>query len=348
LRPYIELFGLGGDRMKASGVNLLYHTDRLSILGFWEVLKHLPFIREVEKKVLEEIEKRKPSLAILIDYPGFNLRLAKKLKERNIPVMYYVSPQVWAWGKGRIPKIKRLVDKMVVVFEFEKVMYEKEGLKAEWFGHPLLEIVRANYSKSDFLKKNGIEKYIGLFPGSRLQEIERILPAMRDSLTALASQGLRYKGIVGCAPGIDEALYRKLGGDSLAYLRGQTYDLMAYSELNLVASGTATLECAILGQPLFVLYKTSPITYQIAKSLIKIPFVGLVNVVAGEKIVPEFIQGDCRGDLISNEMHKFLNKKDYRDEMRAKISAVKSKLGAPGASRKTAEAALAMIKAPAN
>jgi lipid-A-disaccharide synthase len=349
LRPDIDLFGLGGDRMKASGVSLLYHTNQLSILGFWEVLKHLPFIREVENKLLEEIDTRKPSLAILIDYPGFNLRLAKKLRERKIPVMYYVSPQVWAWGKGRIAKIKRLVDKMVVVFEFEKEMYEQEGLKAEWFGHPLLEIVSAKYSKDEFLKVNGLgDKYIGLFPGSRLQEIERILPAMRDSLKSLAHLGLQYHGVVGCAPGIDESLYRTLGGDSLAYLQGQTYDLMAHSEFNLVASGTATLECAILGQPLFVLYKTSPITYHIARSLIKIPFVGLVNVVAGEKIVPEFIQGDCSPNLISKEMQKFLTDKRYRDQMLTKISTVKSKLGAPGASKKTAEAALGMITTPAN
>ena len=350
LRPELELFGLGGDRMDTSGVSLLYHTNQLSILGFWEVLKHLPFIREVERKLLEEIDRRKPSLAILIDYPGFNLRLAKKLKKRGIAVMYYVSPQVWAWGKGRIAKIKQIVDKMVVVFEFEKEMYEKEGMKAEWYGHPLLEIVHPRHQKDEFLRRNelGDTKYIGLFPGSRIQEIERILPAMREALAELTRRGINYKGIVGCAPGIDDKLYQKLGGDSLLYLRAQTYDLMAYSELNLVASGTATLECAILGRPLFVLYETSPITYHIAKSMIKIPFVGLVNVVAGEKIVPEFIQGDCKGSLIADQMKVFFNDESYRNEMIERLSQLKAKLGSQGASKQAALAALSMIKSPAN
>jgi lipid-A-disaccharide synthase len=350
LRPELELFGLGGDRMDTGGVNLLYHTNQLSILGFWEILKHLPFIREVERKLLEEIDRSKPSLAILIDYPGFNLRLARKLKERKIPVMYYVSPQVWAWGKGRIAKIKRIVDKMVVVFQFEREMYEKEGLKAEWYGHPLLEIVYARHTKEEFLKRNGLgdTRYIGLFPGSRIQEIERILPVMRDTISGLTNRGVTYKGIVGCAPGIDDGLYKKLGGDSLLYLRDQTYDLMAYSELNLVASGTATLECAILGRPLFVLYETSPITYHIAKSMIKIPFVGLVNVVAGEKIVPEFIQGDCRANLIASQMMEFFADESYRNRMIKKLSQVKAKLGNQGASKKVAQAALGMLENPAN
>ena len=188
LRPDIELFGLGGDRMFASGVELLYHTNLLSFLGFWEVLKHLGFIRRVEQDLLSKIDEKKPSLAILIDYPGFNMRLAKKLRERKIPVMYYVSPQVWAWGKGRIPGIKNLVDKMVVVFQFEKEIYEKEGLPAEWYGHPLLEIVSAQYTREDFLRRNGFrqdERLIGLFPGSRLQEIERILPVMKDAFARL-------------------------------------------------------------------------------------------------------------------------------------------------------------------
>jgi lipid-A-disaccharide synthase len=337
--------------MDTCGVSLLYHTNQLSFLGFWEVLKHLPFIKKVERDLLERIDKRKPSLAILIDYPGFNLRLAEKLKARGIPVIYYVSPQVWAWGKGRIAKIKRLVDKMIVVFEFEKEMYLKEGVKADWFGHPLLEIVHPRNTREDFLKKNNLAsdtRFIGLFPGSRLQEIERILPVMRDSLAELSKQGLTLKGIIGCTPGIDDKLYRNLGGANLLYMRAQTYDLMTYSELNLVASGTATLECAILGRPLFILYKTSPATYHIAKSLIKIPYVGLVNVVAGEKIIPEFIQRDCRPEQIARQMQIFFKDDNYKNEMLAQVSKIKSKLGQPGASKKVAELVLSILDRAAN
>jgi lipid-A-disaccharide synthase len=350
LAPEVELFGIGGDRMDMSGVNLIYHVNQLSFLGFWEVMKHLPFIREVEKNILTQIDTRKPDLAILIDYPGFNLRLAKKLKDRRIPIMYYVSPQVWAWGRGRIGKIKSLVSKMIVAFEFEKRMYESEGLLADWFGHPLLEIVHPRLNRIDFLKKAGLSlesKYIGLFPGSRKQEIEKILPIMRDSLIELSKLNPDLFGLVGCAPGIDDKFYSEIGGRKLRYFHSQTYDLMAYSELNLVASGTATLESAIMGKPLFILYKTSIITYLIAKNLIKIPYIGLVNVVAEKKIVPEFIQGRCKPELIAIDAQKYLNGDIDKVEMLSNLESIKGKLGKPGASKKVAEAALKMIRLPA-
>lgn len=346
LRPDIQLFGLGGDRMDISGVDIRYHINQLSFLGFWEVLKHIPFIKEVERDLLKQIAERRPSLAVLIDYPGFNLRLARRLKSLDIPVMYYVSPQVWAWGRGRISKIKKLVDKMVVVFQFEKEVYEKEGMTVEWYGHPLLEIVKPRYERDEFLKKLGVEpgfKYIGILPGSRRQEIERILPVMKKALEISSSTGPGLKGIVGCAPGIDDDFYREVGGDDMLYVRSLTYDLMEYAELNLVASGTATLECAILGKPLFILYKTSPITYVIARRLVKIPYVGLVNVVVGGKIVPEFIQKDCKSGLIADEIKLFFSDDNYRHRMLERLSSVKDKLGTVGASKKVAETALGMI-----
>jgi lipid-A-disaccharide synthase len=346
LRPDIELFGIGGDRMDMAGVNLRYHVNQLSFLGFWEVVKHLPFIKEVEQNILAAVNERRPGLAILIDYPGFNLRLAEKLHAMNIPIMYYVSPQVWAWGKGRIEKIKRLVDKMVVVFEFEKDLYAREGMTVEWHGHPLLDIVEPKFGRTDFLKKLGLshdDSYIGLFPGSRRQEIEKILPVMRGALISLANDNLPVRGIVGCAAGIDDALYRAIAGDSLQFIRANTYDLMTHSELNLVASGTATLESAMLGRPLFVLYKTSGLTYLIARQLVKIPFIGLVNVVAGEKIAPEFIQGDCKPPIVAGEMKKHLKDRALLGQMATRLSGVRSKLGQPGASERVARTALEML-----
>ncbi len=349
LRPDIELFGLGGDRMDISGVHIRYHINQLSFLGFWEILKHIPFVKEVERDLLKQVADRKPSLAVLIDYPGFNLRLARRLKSLNIPVMYYVSPQVWAWGRGRISKIRRLIDKMVVVFQFEKEVYEKEGMTVEWYGHPLLEIVKPRYERDEFLKKLGVEsglRYIGILPGSRIQEIERILPVMKKAVEISSSSGLGLRGIVGCASGIDDDFYRRVGGDDMLYVRGLTYDLMEYAELNLVASGTATLECAILKKPLFILYKTSPVTYMIARRLVKIPYVGLVNVVAGERIVPEFIQKECKSDLIAEEIESFFSDDSYRQRMLQRLSSVKDKLGTAGASKKVAETALRMIDSP--
>jgi len=346
MRPDIDLFGLGGDRMEISGVELRYHINQLSFLGFWEVVKHLPFIKRVEKDLLDQIAIRKPSLAVLIDYPGFNLRLAKRLKALNIPIMYYVSPQVWAWGKKRINRIKNLVDLMIVIFKFEKEIYEKVDMPVRWYGHPLLEIVKPNYDRAEFLAKLNLEpdgRYLGIFPGSRKQEIEKILPVMRDVLAGMTASGINLKGIVGCAPGIDDGIYRKYGGEGLIFSRGMTYDVMQHAYLNLVASGTATLECAILGRPLFILYRTSPVTYLIARSLVKIPYVGLVNVVAGTKIVPEFIQGNCRADGIAGEATLFFNSDNYRQGMLERLSALRGKLGEEGASKKAAETAIGMI-----
>lgn len=346
LRPDIELFGLGGDRMDISGVDIRYHVNQLSFLGFWEVLKHLPFVKRVEGDLLNQIRERKPSLAILIDYPGFNLRLARKLKSLNIPIMYYVSPQVWAWGRGRVSKIKKLVDKMVVVFQFEKEIYEKEGVSVEWHGHPLLEIVKPRYKRAEFIKKLGLEpgsRYIGIFPGSRKQEIEKIVPVMKKAVEMGTSSDLDLRGIVGCAPGIDIDFYRKICGDNMLHVRDSTYDLMEYAELNLVASGTATLECAILNKPLFIMYRTSAVTYMIAKRLVKIPNIGLVNVVAGEKIVPEFIQKDCNSDLLAAEIELFFSDDGYKKRMLERLSSVKNMLGTAGASKKAAETALRMM-----
>jgi len=346
LRPDIELFGIGGDRMDMAGVNLRFHVNQLSFLGFWEVIKHIPFIKEVERSLLAHVIQRKPDLAILIDYPGFNLRLAKRLHAMNVPVIYYVSPQVWAWGKGRIEKIKRLVNLMIVVFEFEKKMYEQAGMNAEWYGHPLLDIVKPKHERADFFHKLGLghdNAYIGLFPGSRRQEIEKILPVMRATMEKLQIAGRPLKGVVGCAPGIDDRFYRHLGSNKLHYISSNTYDLMSHSELNLVASGTATLECAILGRPLFVLYKTSAVTYLIARQLVKIPYIGLVNVVAGDKIVPEFIQGNCRAQIIVDEIQRFFSDMAFREGMVAKLSTVKSMLGPPGASQRVAQAAINLL-----
>ncbi len=345
-RAELEIFGLGGDRMKNAGVDILYHIDRLAFLGFWEVIKHIPFIRSVEKDVLEEAAKRKPLLAVLIDYPGFNMRLAKKLKSMGIPVLYYVSPQVWAWGKGRIEKIKNLVDRMIVVFEFEKKMYAGEGFEVEYFGHPLLEIVNPRLRAEEFKDRIGIkenEKYIGLFPGSRLQEVKMILPIMRDAVRKLSDSGIDIKGIIGRAPGLDDSVYTEITAEEFPLVTGFTYDLMSNSELNFVASGTATLECAILGKPLFVLYKTSMLTYLIAKRLIKIPDIGLVNVVAGRRIAPEFVQGNCRPGLIAEEAKRYLSNETFRSRITDDLREVRGRLGQPGSSGRAAEFAIGML-----
>ncbi len=350
LRPDYDLFGLGGDRMDVSGVDIIYHINQLSFLGFWEVLQHIPFIKKVEKNILERVHARKPALAILIDYPGFNLRLAAKLKAMKIPIMYYVSPQVWAWGAKRVSRIRELVELMVVLFQFEKEIYDKADVPVRWFGHPLLEVVKSIRERREIISKLGLDsndRYLGLFPGSRGQEIKKILPAMSETMKKARSEGMKLKGVVGCAPGIDDSIYKRIGGDDIIYSRGLTYDLMKHAELNLVASGTATLECAILGSPLFVLYKTSALTYLIARSLITIPHVGLVNVVAGRKIVPEYIQGKCRSDLVYAGIKRFFTDADYKNTMLNQLGSVRGKLGSEGASKMAARTVVELIESRA-
>jgi lipid-A-disaccharide synthase len=351
LRPDTSFFGLGGNKMKNAGVDILYHIHQLSFLGFWEVVKHIPFIRSVEKELLREAEKREPALAILIDYPGFNLRFARKLKAMGIPILYYVSPQVWAWGKKRIARIKSLIDKMIVVFEFEKELYAEEGINVDWYGHPLLDMVRPKMSRSDFFNKAGIDegqRYIGLFPGSRMQEVSRILPVMREAVEMVQSRGMEIKGVIGGVSGIDDSIYHDIVGNDFRVIKNMTYDIMSNADLNLIASGTATLECAILGRPLFVLYKTSTLTYLIARNLVKIPDIGLVNVVAGERIVPEFIQSDCRADKIAHRIKELFENPPNKERMISDLSSVRSRLGEKGSSRRAAKSVLKMLTGAGN
>jgi lipid-A-disaccharide synthase len=238
---------------------------------------------------------------------------------------------------------------MIVAFEFEQKLYLRNGVSADWYGHPLLEIVKPKFARAEFLERLGLqpdEKYIGLFPGSRKQEIEKILPVMLETLNLLRDNDRNFKSIVGCASGIDDSFYRIHAGSRAIFTRSLTYDLMKHSELNLVASGTATLECAILGRPQVVLYKTSPITYLIGRSLVRIPYIGLVNVVAEKKIVPEFIQGNCRPRKVVAEIRRMLSDLSYMNSMLAELSGLRTKLGNPGASAKVARAALEMVGSP--
>jgi len=349
LQPDSSFFGLGGDKMASLGVELSYHIKDLAFLGFWEVVKNIRFINRVEREILDQVDKIKPRMAVLIDYPGFNLRLAPKLKRRGIKIFYYISPQVWAWGAKRVGKIKANVDYMATIFEFEKEIYEKANVPVKWVGHPLLDEINISLNESDFRQQIGLEDNnipIGLFPGSRIQEVSRILPEMLGALKIMRSKRPEIRGIIGKAPALDKSIYEDLieqSGCEATLYNGRTHDLMAHTRLNLVCSGTATLECAIIGTPMIVVYKTSLVTYLIARNLIRIPYIGMVNVVAGKKIVPELIQGDCRAGKIAGESFKYLDDIQYYDDVKAQLSRIKSKLGENGAAGKAARAAVEVL-----
>jgi lipid-A-disaccharide synthase len=348
--PHLRFFGIGGNSMKKQGAELIFHVDKLAFMGFFEVLKNLGFVRRVMKTMTVEAERRRPPLAVLIDYPGFNLRFAGKLKDLGIPVVYYISPQVWAWGGNRVRKMQNLIDKMIVVFSFEKTIYDKFGIDCEFVSHPFLDTAKPILSEDDFRIKFDIRKnevVIGLLPGSRWQEVEKILPVMLDSVKLLSLRIRNIKLLLGLAPTIDKEKIEDLLKASplkVTIVENLTQDLMQHSQLLLIASGSATLECAILGTPFLVLYKTSFWTYLLAKNLISIPNIALANVVAGKRIVPEFIQNKAVPVRISDEMYEVLTDKQRYKTIQDELAQVRGKLGEPGASRRAAQIVAGILK----
>ena len=347
--PSIDVFGMGGDKMEAEGMELIYHMNRLCLMGFVEVLKNIPIIRSVERKLERLLEQRKPAVVVLIDYPGFNLRFARKAKEHGVKVLYYISPQVWAWNKGRVKKMKRVVDKMDVVFPFEVDIYTQENIDVEFVGHPLAETLRSSCSRESFFKKhmfNVSNKLLGLFPGSRPQEIKDILP----TLVAAASKLQRIHSVqvaIGVAPNLSLDLYNRFtrGDCSITLIENGTYDLMEHSDAIIVASGTATLESGWFGTPMVVVYRTSPVTFFIGRLLVNVPHIGLVNIVARKPVVPEFVQHQMNPENLVNAVSRILQDEAYAQAMRTELSIVKKKLGAPGASGRVADGIIALGQA---
>ena len=348
IRPDCRFFGLGGDMMAKAGVNLTYHIKSLAFFGFWEVLRNLWFLRHVKKELLSLADELQPKMAVLIDYPGFNLRLAPKLKKRGVKIFYYISPQIWAWGEKRVNKIRNSVDMMATIFEFEKDIYEKAAIPVKWVGHPLIDTVKISLTEEEFRHKADLEDndiLIGLFPGSREQEVKKILPEMLSALKVIKDKNI--KGVISRSPALDESVYREIidrYGINVTVLEGINYELMAYAKMNIVCSGTATLECAIIGTPMVVVYKTSFVTYCIARNLVKIPDIGLVNVVAGKRIVPELIQNDCTAENIADITMKYLEDDKYYRLVKEQLSHIKSKLGDSGAAKKAAVAAVELMQ----
>ena len=337
INPDIEYSGVGGAKLKEEGINLLFSIEKLAFMGFYEVIKNIGLIKELKKKLIYHLNQCKPDLVILIDYPGFNLRFAKEVEKRKIPILYYISPQVWAWGKKRVNTIKELVDRMVVFFPFEEKLYKEAGVEVNFIGHPLLDLVKSTLSRDDFRNKLQIKEneiLVGLLPGSRWQEVEKILPVMVRSCLILKKRRKNLQIAVGLAPTIDKQKvedFLKKKNFKVPILENLTYDLMSHSDLLLTTSGTATLESAISCTPLIVLYKTSFLTYHLAKVLVKIPHIGMVNIVAGKKIVPEFIQSRAKPEKIAQEMEKILKDKEEYKRIKIELSEVKTGLGEKGA-----------------
>ena len=354
-RPEIDILGIGGDRMEQAGCELVYHIERFSVMGITEVLRHLPFVRKALRRLDALLESRRPDVLILIDYPDFNLRLARKARKRGIPVLYYISPQVWAWRSRRIHTIVKLVDCMAVVFPFEVELYEKTGGKVVFVGHPLLEVLESRRSRADFCAGAGLDPdrpIIGMLPGSRVMEVERMLPAMVGTLRTVQRDLPGVQGVIGLAPTVSRSdlaahLAGKAGLEEGArdtpVVEDSTYEVMNHADLLLVTSGTATLESACFGTPLLVLYRMSRLSWWIARRLVNVPDIGLVNVVAGRRIAPEFLQDEVDPKVLSPVVLDLLREPEKRRAMTRELREVRDRLGTPGASPRVAELALDMV-----
>jgi len=348
--PKIHFFGVGGEGLKKEGMELLYHSHSLSVVGITEALFKLRSVWKAFRGLKESFDREKPDLVILIDFPEFNLRLARIACRKGIPVLYYVSPQVWAWRPKRVKAIARRVKKMVVFFPFEVPLYEKEGVDVEWVGHPLLDIVKPSLSRETAFQRFGLDprrRTLGLLPGSRMQEVERLLPPLLASAQILQKEIPELQFVIPLAPGIPEsALSREMKRFPVPakVVQGLTYDVMNISELLIAASGTATLEGAILRKPMVIVYKVSSLSYWIGRAMIHVKHIGLVNLVAGEKIAPELIQEDANPERIAEESLRILKDPVLYRQMTESMGKVRQSLGEPGAVGRAARIVTSLLQ----
>ena len=326
----LEIRAWGGDRMAAAGAEVVKHYRELAFMGFTQVIMNLRTILHNIDTCKQDIETFNPDALILIDYPGFNLRIAEWAHAKGIPVHYYISPQVWAWKKGRVHTIKKVVDRMYVILPFEKEWYVRYGMQVDFVGHPLLDAIEQE-GKTRLVPLPGDDgrPVVALLPGSRRQEIARVLPLM----ARVAKRFPQERFVLAAAPSVpDEAYTEHLDGSSITVVKGRTYDVLRHARAALVTSGTATLETALFGIPEVVCYSGSALNVWIAKRLVDIKFISLVNLIMEREVVRELIQDDLTVETMSAELERLLAEGPYRSAMLADLTALQQKLGGPGAS----------------
>jgi lipid-A-disaccharide synthase len=345
----LEVFGLGGDRLASQGAQLLAHIRDLAVVGLLEVVTHLRHLRRVYHRVLEEVDRRPPDAAVLVDYPDFNLRLAKQLRQRGVRVVYYVSPQVWAWRRGRLRAIRRDVSRMLVIFPFEEELYRRAGVPVRFVGHPLVDLVQPAPDRGALLAELKLapeRPVLAVLPGSRPKEIAHNLPPLAGALRLLHQRRPELQLVVAVAPSIDpEKLRPALDGLPVSFVQNRTHAVLGVSTLALVASGTATVESALLGAPMVVVYRLSPWTYHLGRHLVSVPHFAMVNLIAGQRVVPEIIQGDFTPERVAGEAETLLADPSRRQRMTEALAEVRRRLGQPGASARAAREVGALLGA---
>jgi len=345
--PELKVFGVGSGLLRQAGAEILCDIKGLSVFGLFDVFKKLPKFFELKKFLLDQIKQEKFNAVIFVDFSGFNLRLAKELNN-TVSTIYYVSPQVWASRPGRIQTIKKYIRKMIVLFKFEEEFYKKYDVNVDFVGHFLLDIVKPTMQKNEFLNNLKLSKdipAIALLPGSRKQEIKNILPIMLES-AKLIKEKMGAQFVIAKSPSVDWKVYNRIinrFGLEVKIAEGKTYDCLNIADFALVCSGTATLETAIMQRPFCVIYKMSLLNYLLYRPQVKLPYIGMVNIVAGKKIIPEFIQFGAIPKKIAHEVLQIMRNPEKLQEITSNLALVKSSLGEPGATSRAARIILEFI-----
>lgn len=334
--------------MRGAGVELVADASDIAVVGITEVLRKLPAVWRAWRRLENEARRRKPALAITVDSPGFNFGLARRLKKQSVRNVYFISPQIWAWRPRRIRWIQRRFERVLVIFPFEEDIYRKAGVSVNFVGHPLVDSVRANLTREEFAARYGLDaarKIVAILPGSRQTEIDRNMPVIAEACQRIRDSGVQF--VLAAAPGLEMKTLKKHepNGARWIIVEGATYEALTAADCAIVSSGTATIEAALLGTPMVIVYRVSRVTAMIARKLVKTPLFGMVNLISGKQVVPELIQDRFTADALERELLVLLNSPDARIRQKESLAEVRAKLGPGGSIEKAAEIIAGMLAA---
>jgi lipid-A-disaccharide synthase len=347
--PDIEVFWLGGDRFKAAGGRLIGDFHGLAVTGLLEAVRILPDSYAMYRRLVQAAKDNRPDVLVLIDYPDFNFRLMAAVKRLGVPVVYYVSPQLWAWRPGRIQTMKALVDRVLPIFPFEEALYKSEGVDVRFVGHPLVELVQVKDSREELTRRLDLDPsrpIVALLPGSRPNELHRIVPVLAAAVPRIASAVVGTQFLVARAPNLPDSYFMPFQGSgaTVRIVEGATDDVLAASDAVITASGTATIQTALHNRPMVVVYRLSPVTYKLGKPLVRVSMFSMVNLVAGERVVQELIQEECTPERVAAEAVDLLTNHERVGDMKEQLARVREKLGGQGASGRAADAILEVAR----
>jgi len=341
--PDVDIVGFGGRRLEAAGASLAGEFTGLTVTGLTEAIRVLPRSYAMYRRLVAAARARRPDVFVAIDFPDFNFRLMAALRRLGVPVVYYVSPQLWAWRPGRMETMRRLVDRVLVIFPFEAPFYERAGIPVQLVGHPLVDLAQVSQARGAFLQDRGLRPdapTVALLPGSRPNELRRLAPVMAAAVALVRTRVKEAQFVVARAPNLSDGLFAPLSGAGAVVVAGATDNVLASSDVVITASGTATVQAALHERPMVVVYRVSPLTYRLGKPFLTVDTYAMPNLVAGRRIVPELIQDDCTPERIAGEAVALLTDTDRHLRTRAALREVRERLGGPGASERAADAIL--------